>query len=181
VEIPKNLQTEIWEYCRVNNITNVDAYTLKILKQGFTADKFGSSPIGGEPKTVEVEKIVEKIVEKEVIKEIPVEKIVYQDKEVFVTDDEAVNKLSKELGDSNITIGELKSEVNELYRDLDTRKNETQRLQQEIKRLVEKIEKLEGELEEEKKKPKQEDKKDIYSEKRGTFGSNLSDLWNKKR
>lgn len=61
--IPKSLKDEIWEYCRVNNISNIDEFTLKLIKQGFTIEKFGATP---EAK----ERIVEKIVE------VPVEKIV---------------------------------------------------------------------------------------------------------
>lgn len=60
MEIPKELNNEIWEYCRVNNITNIDEFILNLLKQGFTSEKFGSTPV---TKTIEVEKIVEKIVE----------------------------------------------------------------------------------------------------------------------
>lgn len=58
MEIPKELNNEIWEYCRTNNITNIDEFTLKLLKQGFTTEKFGATPV-----TKTVEKIVEKIVE----------------------------------------------------------------------------------------------------------------------
>lgn len=58
MEIPKNLNNEIWEYCRTNNITNIDEFILKLLKQGFTTEKFGATPI-----TKTVEKVVEKIVE----------------------------------------------------------------------------------------------------------------------
>ena len=58
MEIPKELNNEIWEYCRSNNITNIDEFTLKLLKQGFTTEKFGATPV-----TKTVEKIVEKIVE----------------------------------------------------------------------------------------------------------------------
>ena len=80
MEIPKELKDDIWEYCRLNDITNIDEFTLKLLRQGFTVEKFGATPI-----TTIVEKIVEKIVE------VPVEK------EVFVTDDTTVLKLSDEL------------------------------------------------------------------------------------
>lgn len=59
MEIPKNLKDEIWDYCRVNDISNIDSFVLKLLKQGFTSEKYGSTPISN---TV-VEKIVEKIVE----------------------------------------------------------------------------------------------------------------------
>jgi hypothetical protein len=67
MEIPTNLKDEIWNYCRVNNITNIDEFTLKLLKQGFTVEKYGATPVSNQ-------KIIEKIVEK--IVEVPVEKIV---------------------------------------------------------------------------------------------------------
>jgi hypothetical protein len=73
MEIPKELNNEIWEYCRANNITNIDDFTLRLLKQGFTSEKFGSTPM---IKTIEKE--VEKIVE------VPVEKIVEKIVEVPV-------------------------------------------------------------------------------------------------
>jgi hypothetical protein len=60
MEIPKELNNEIWEYCRANNITNIDEFILKLIKQGFTSEKFGSTPV---TKTIEVEKVVEKIIE----------------------------------------------------------------------------------------------------------------------
>lgn len=67
MEIPKNLKDEIWDYCRLNNISNIDEFTLKLLKQGFTVEKFGSTPT---PRETIIEKIVEKIVE------VPVDRIV---------------------------------------------------------------------------------------------------------
>jgi len=73
MDIPKLLNDEIITYCRANNITNIDEFTLRLLKQGFTIEKFGATP---EAKTVE--KIVEKIVE------VPVEKIVERVVEVPV-------------------------------------------------------------------------------------------------
>jgi hypothetical protein len=67
MEIPKVLKDEIWDYCRTNNISNIDEFNIKLLKQGFTIQKYGATPSTKE-KIVEVEKIieVEKIVEKEV-------------------------------------------------------------------------------------------------------------------
>ncbi len=65
MELPKELKDEIWDYCRANDITSIDEFTLKLIKQGFTIEKYGATPA---PRTVE--KIVEKIVE------VPVEKIV---------------------------------------------------------------------------------------------------------
>lgn len=74
MEIPQQIKDDIWDFCRVNNITNVDDFTLKLLKQGFTVEKFGATPI-----TETVEKIVEKIIE------VPVERIVEKIVEVPVT------------------------------------------------------------------------------------------------
>lgn len=73
MEIPKSLKDEIWDYCRINSISNIDEFTLKLVKQGFTVEKYGATPT-----TNVVEKIVEKIVE------VPVEKIVEKRVEVPV-------------------------------------------------------------------------------------------------
>jgi len=44
MEIPKELKDEIWNYCKVNDITNVDGFIMKLLRQGFTAEKYGAVP-----------------------------------------------------------------------------------------------------------------------------------------
>lgn len=67
MKIPTKLQDEIWDYCRANKITNIDDFTVKLIKQGFTVEKFGATPNV-------IEKIVEKIVEIEKI--VEVEKII---------------------------------------------------------------------------------------------------------
>lgn len=95
MEVSKELNDEIWNYCRANNITNIDEFMLKCLKQGFTAEKFGATP------TIK-EKIVEKEVEK--IVEVPVEK------EVFITDDKEMQKLTAEIERLNKN-GKLASEA----------------------------------------------------------------------
>ena len=80
MELPKNLKDEIWEYCRINNISNIDEFTLKLVKQGFSIEKYG----------IPTNKVVEKEVEK--IIEIPVEKII----EVPVADSKAYDELNLE-------------------------------------------------------------------------------------
>ena len=94
LEISKQLKDEIWDYCRLNNITDIDEFTMKILKQGFTVEKYGATPqVVEKTIEVEVEKIVEKVIEKEVEKivEIPVEK------EVYITDNSQVKELSEKI------------------------------------------------------------------------------------
>ena len=92
MEIPKTLKDEIWDFCRLNNITNIDDFTIKMIKQGFTVEKYGATPQVIEKK-VEVEKIIEKIVEKivEVKVEVPTEK------EVYITNDSQVKELSDKI------------------------------------------------------------------------------------
>jgi hypothetical protein len=82
MEIPKKIKDEIWDYCRANSITNIDDFTVKLLKQGFTIEKFGATPTVGE---VIKEKIVEKIIEVEKIVEVP----------VTIVDTELSNELKK--------------------------------------------------------------------------------------
>lgn len=91
MEIPKNLKDEIWEYCRLNDITDLNAFMLKSLQQGFNIEKYGPTPFTVNNKEAEViekevikeiEKIVEVVKEvpveviKEIVKEVPVEKII---------------------------------------------------------------------------------------------------------
>lgn len=88
MEIHKDLKNEIFDYCRLNDITNIDNFMLKLMKQGFTIEKFGSTP---------VTKIEEKIVEK--IIEVPVEKIVY------LTDNSEISNLTEKINtlENNLT------------------------------------------------------------------------------
>ncbi len=112
MEIPKTSKDEIWDYCRANNITNIDDFTLKCLKQGFTVLKFGSTPAPVK------EKIVEKIIE--------VEKIV--EKEVFISDEKSDKKLSD-------TIEKLQSEaleLNEKVKDLEKQLQEEKKKKRDI-------------------------------------------------
>ena len=191
MEIPKKLKDEIWEYCRLNDISNIEDFIIKMVRQGYTVEKFGATPLGtGEVK--EVEKVVEVIkevpVEKivEVTKEIPVEKIV--EKEVYITDDKEVEKLTKELEsvkkNESVHLKGLRGKVNEI----NEKDGEIDTLNRKISDLNNKILQLEGDLglkkveidelngkitklEEENKK----NNKDIYDDERrgGWFGSNL--------
>jgi hypothetical protein len=99
MEIPNNLKDEIWNYCRTNNITNIDEFTLRLLTQGFTIEKFGATP-----KTNVIEKEVEKIIE------VPVEKII--EKEVYITDDSQ----AKFLADKVVTLEEELESIRKNYK-----------------------------------------------------------------
>ena len=94
MEIPKKFKDEIWDYCRVNDIPNIDEFILKMITQGFTVEKYGAAPTARE-------RIVEKIVEK--IVEVPVDKIVEKivevpvEKEVYITDNSEIKNLAEQI------------------------------------------------------------------------------------
>lgn len=109
MEIPKELNNEIWDYCRVNSIVAIDDFIIKLIKQGFTIEKFGATP---QPREKVVEKIVEKIIE------VPVEKIIEKIIEVPVTveNEEVSNSLKNKI----LEVETLNSKVNELNQKLDS-------------------------------------------------------------
>jgi hypothetical protein len=45
MEIPKDLKNEIWDFCRVNDITNINDFMVKLLRQGFTYEKYGTPTV----------------------------------------------------------------------------------------------------------------------------------------
>jgi predicted RNase H-like nuclease (RuvC/YqgF family) len=155
-----------------------------MVKQGLTIEQFGATPYTKEPEVVEkeVEVIkevpVERIVEKEVIKTVEVEK------EVYISDDAEVNKLTDR-------ITQIESELDEARRDSRQKLDEKlsnignlndiiDKLRQELDEVRQELDEVRQELDEEKKKEKKETN-DIYGDdKKGFFGSNLSDLWKKK-
>ena len=100
MELPKDLKEEIWDYCRLNDITNIDEFTTKLVRQGFTVEKFGATPT-----TKVVEKIVEKIVE------VPVEKIVERTIEVPINIIDT--ELEEKVKDYIQTIEDQKSQLRE--------------------------------------------------------------------
>lgn len=107
MEIPKTFKDELWDYCRANDITNIDDFTLKCLKQGFTAHKYGSTPAPVK------EKVIEKIVE--------VEKIV--EKEIFVTDKKSDKKLTDKIEKLQSESLVLNEKVKDLEKQLQDEKN----------------------------------------------------------
>ena len=158
MEIPNELIKEIKEYCRQNNISNIDEFTLKLIKQGFTIEKFGATPVPSE-------KVVEKIVEIEVEKIVEKEKIVYVDvevekiveKQVIISDDKQVNELSEKI----ISLEkELKQEKSSSFASEKFRIEDGMSHINETMVLNEQIMKLKKELAEEKAKKKN----DMYGE-----------------
>jgi hypothetical protein len=125
MEIPKDLNDEIWDYCRINKIMSIDEFTLKLIRQGFTIEKYGATP---EPK----EKIIEKIVE------VPVEKIVEKvvEKIVEVPVEMVDNELSEKLRLKIIESEDLNSKLNESNKANEDLKNELETIKSKLKRDI---------------------------------------------
>ncbi len=155
MKIPKKLKDEIWEYCRLNNITDIDAFILKSTQQGFNIEKYGVTPfkIGGEPEVIEKEvvKVITATTEVEIIKEIPIEieviKEVEKIVEVTVTDNELIDKLNKEKDNLGGEITKLEKSLLEERKKVDELSNSDAGV---INSLNQKIKNLKTELEIEK-------------------------------
>lgn len=168
MDIPKKIKDELWEYCRINNISNVDDFILRMIRQGFTAEKYGSTPMGG----TEVEKIVEVIKEVIIEKEIPVEKIVT--KIEYISDKDSEDKLVEKIGELEENIFQLKLKIEEERQIFSTKTKEMENIfQHELSEKDKELDTTKKSIEEEKKN--QNKKNDIYGDERrgGFYGSNL--------
>jgi hypothetical protein len=43
-QLPEKLKVEIIEYCRLNEIQDIDSFIVKMIRQSFTTEKYGSTP-----------------------------------------------------------------------------------------------------------------------------------------
>lgn len=121
------LDDEFLEYCRLNNIEDIEKLAKETFNRGFTILKYGETPFGLKPTEKIIEKEVKVEVVKEVIKEVPVEKIVEVvkevpvnvkgdtqiiTKEIKVVDTEEVDRLKKELENKVEEINKLNDALN---------------------------------------------------------------------
>lgn len=155
MEIPKKLKDEFWEYCRLNNITDIDSFMLKSLQQGFNIEKYGTEPfkIGGDPEIIEKEvvKVITATTEVEVVREVPVEieviKEVEKIVEVTVTDNELIDKLNQEKEELSDKLSDLEKKLKKEEEKVEELSNSDAGI---IKSLRQEIENLKIEVELEK-------------------------------
>jgi|TARA_R100001163_G_C4994880_1_gene146122 hypothetical protein len=117
VNLPKDLNKNIEDYCKLNEIEDTVDFIIKCTKDGLTLDKYGVAPFL--PKSQIQEVPVEKEIVKEVIKEIPVEKEVIVEKIVTkeVKDTqliEELEKLKKELQNKDNLIKEQQERMEQM-------------------------------------------------------------------
>jgi hypothetical protein len=79
-QLPEKLKYDITEYCRVNNIQDTNSFILKLIRQAFTTEKFGSVPeIFRKKKEVEI--VVEGTIKEEPVTPI-IEEVIKDDVEI---------------------------------------------------------------------------------------------------
>ena len=176
MELPKDLKDKIWNYCRLNDITDLNGFMVKTLKKGFDIEVYGllgetlnegekHLKTGGEQeKWVEKEVIVEKrveipvevikevIVEKEIIKEVekivevPVEKVVT--KIEYISDKTTEDELGGIIANLKNEMSKKDEELDELRHNLDIfrQKLDENNDDEKLKMLQETLQKLRKEL-----------------------------------
>ena len=139
--IPKNIKDDINQYCKLNNIENVESFIIKVLRSGFDIEKYGLlNDIT--PKIIEKE--IQKIVYRDIIKEVPVVEYVEVEiiKEIIV---------EKEIPVENGVIKEVIVEK-EVIKDVIIEKEVIIENKEKQKALESTIQKLRNELNEKNKK-----------------------------
>ena len=157
--IPKELKEDVIEFCKLNDIEEIDSLLLGCLKGGFAIEKYGATPVKAGIIEKEVEKEIEKIVEKvievpvekivEKIVEVPVEKIIEIEK--LVTNDEEMKEHLQRINDlekENLNLrNELDNKEKTITKNLVTKSNQDlAHKDTEIKELKKKIKEYESVL-----------------------------------
>ena len=91
IKLTSNQLKSVQEYCKLNNIEDVDKFISKCYTEGFNINKYGL--LGDDSGKTGI--VGEKQVEIEVIREIRVEVPVEVIKEVYITDDKELERLKK--------------------------------------------------------------------------------------
>ncbi len=137
MELPKKLKKEIDDYCKLNDIKDVQEFVNKVLKDGFDIERYGLLD-NNQPKIIEKE--IEKIVYRDVIKEVPVIEYVEKPIEVIKEVEKIVTIEKKVKGKNKETIKEVLVEDKEKQKKLEAT---IQKLREELKQKINTIQSLE--------------------------------------
>ena len=138
MELPKDLKDKVWNYCRLNDITDVNGFIIKTLKKGLDVEVYGllgktlnegekDLKTGGiEEKRVEIEVIREIRVEVpvEVIKEVPVDRVV--EKIIYTTNDIQINELGGKIAELEQEISTKITEIGRIREEFSTKTTENE-------------------------------------------------------
>lgn len=191
----KDLENDIINYCKLNNIEDIEKFKIDCFKKGYNIEKYGLLGEIDETKIIEKEIIKEVVVEKpievvkevisyvekpiEIIKEVIVEKPVevIVTKTEYISDDTKTNELLLKIQQLENEKNELSLRLQQLYEEQQNIKNNDK-----SKLLEETLYKLRVELSEKNKKIKELEEQvkqlgETIRNKLATFhpGSNLRD------
>jgi len=122
MELPKDLKDKVWNYCRLNDITDVNGFIIKTIKKGLDVEVYGllGKTLNEGEKDLKTGIVGEKQVEIEVIREIRVEVPVEVIKEVekIVT---KIEYISDKTGENELLlkIQQLEEEMSKKDEELD--------------------------------------------------------------
>jgi hypothetical protein len=188
-----NTIQSVTEYCKLNDIENIDEFMFKCFQEGFNIRKYGllGKTLNEGEKDLKTGGIEEKQVEIEVIREIrvevPVEVIKEVEKIIYTTDDTQVNELllkiqqlEQELSTKTTEIGIIKQEFSTKTEEREnifqnTDNNKLQMLQQTIQNLTSEVRDLKKNNEELKKQLLEKPIESDFTRARFHGGSNLND------
>jgi len=167
---------EVYDYCYLNQIIDMNSFVTKCFKQGFDIQKYGMLGETNQVKEVikEVEKIVEvpvekivetlkeieviKYVDREVVKEVPVEKVVTKIEYICDKNEPQINELLLKIQQleskppeifevvKEVPVGESDEKTKMLQTTLQNLRKELQLKNTKINELEEKIKSLEGQI-----------------------------------
>jgi len=121
MELPKDLKDKVWNYCRLNDITDVNGFIIKTIKKGLDVEVYGflGKTLNEGEKDLKTGIVGEKQVEIEVIREIRVEVPVEVIKEVekivtkieYISDKTTENELGGKITKLEENIFHLNNEL----------------------------------------------------------------------
>jgi len=121
MELPKDLKDKVWNYCRLNDITDVNGFIIKTIKKGLDVEVYGflGKTLNEGEKDLKTGIVGEKQVEIEVIREIRVEVPVEVIKEVekivtkieYISDKTTENELGEKITKLEENIFHLNNEL----------------------------------------------------------------------
>lgn len=142
IELKNN--KEIYEFCMVNGITDINKFIQDCFKQGFDIRKYGLLDNTNDDnrivkeieiiKEVPVEVVKEIIVEKEVIREVPVEKIVSKIEYIYdKNEDDVVTNLDNICDENKVKM--LETTLQKLRNELKFKNEKINELENKLKNI----------------------------------------------
>jgi len=129
-----NTIQSVTEYCKLNDIENIDEFMFKCFQEGFNIRKYGllGKTLNEGEKDLKTGGIEEKQVEIEVIREIrvevPVEVIKEVEKIIYTSDDTQVNELLLKIEQLNGEISIKTTEINRIRQEFSTKTEEMENI-----------------------------------------------------